>query len=101
VVETEQAVFSGWAVVELMGHQSEIGFVKTQAFGQAVMFRIDTPELPELEPVIDGEFEPCPDCGMDADGCICSDDDDYDPEPLLVGWEEVDEDALPTEAKTR
>lgn len=49
MVETEQAVFEGWAVVELMGHQSEIGFVKTQAFGQAVMFRIDTPELPERE----------------------------------------------------
>lgn len=48
-METEQAVFEGWAVVELMGHQSEIGFVKTQAFGQAVMFRIDTPELPERE----------------------------------------------------
>ena len=49
MAETEQAVFEGWAVVELMGHQSEIGFVKTQAFGQAVMFRIDTPELPERE----------------------------------------------------
>ena len=48
-METEQAVFEGWAIVELMGHQSEIGFVKTQAFGQAVMFRIDTPELPERE----------------------------------------------------
>ena len=49
MAETEQAVFEGWGIVELMGHQSEIGFVKTQAFGQAVMFRIDTPELPERE----------------------------------------------------
>jgi hypothetical protein len=48
-METEQAVFEGWAIVEMMGHQQEIGFVKTQAFGQAVMFRIDTPELPERE----------------------------------------------------
>lgn len=44
-MEQAQANFEGWAVVEMMGHQREIGFVTTQAFGQAVMFRIDTPEL--------------------------------------------------------
>lgn len=47
--ETQQATFEGWAIVELMGHQREIGFVTTQAFGQAVMFRVDTPELAERE----------------------------------------------------
>ena len=51
-METEQAKFEGWAIVEMMGHQREIGFVTTQAFGQAVMFRIDTPELPEREFVL-------------------------------------------------
>ncbi len=47
--EQQQASFEGWAVVEMMGHRREIGFVTTQAFGQAVMFRVDTPELPERE----------------------------------------------------
>lgn len=44
-----QAKFEGWAKVEVMGHQSHIGFVTTEAYGQAVMFRIDQPELPECE----------------------------------------------------
>lgn len=47
--EEKQASFEGWAKVEVMGHQSHIGFVRTEAYGQAVMFRIDTPELPERE----------------------------------------------------
>ena len=50
--EPKQSCFEGWAVVELMGHQREIGFVTTEAYGQAVMFRIDTPELPEREFVL-------------------------------------------------
>lgn len=32
-----------------MGHQSHVGHVTTQAFGQAVMFRIDSPQVPERE----------------------------------------------------
>lgn len=47
--EIQQAQFSGWARVEVMGHQAHIGFVRTEAYGQAVLFRIDTPELPERE----------------------------------------------------
>ena len=47
--EIPQAQFSGWAKVEVMGHQTHIGFVRTEAYGQAVLFRIDTPELPERE----------------------------------------------------
>jgi len=46
-IEVKQANFEGWAIVEMMGHRKEIGYVTTQAFGQAVMFRVDTPELPE------------------------------------------------------
>lgn len=44
-----QTEFSGWAVVEVMGHQTHIGFTQTQTFGTACMFRVDTPELPERE----------------------------------------------------
>ncbi len=44
-----QAEFKGWAKVEVMGHQSHIGYVTTEAYGQAVMFRIDRPEIPERE----------------------------------------------------
>jgi len=47
--EAKQAVFESWAIVELMGHQREIGFVTTEAYGQAVLFRIDQPELPARE----------------------------------------------------
>jgi hypothetical protein len=44
-----QANFEGWAIVELFGHQREVGFVTTQAFGAAVLFRIETPAIPERE----------------------------------------------------
>ena len=50
--EENQASFTGWARVEVMGHQTHIGFVKTEAYGQAVMFRVDTPELPEREYIL-------------------------------------------------
>lgn len=49
MTEQEQSKFEGWAVVEMMGHRKEIGYVTTQAFGQAVLFRVDTPELPDRE----------------------------------------------------
>lgn len=51
--EVKQGTFEGWAIVEMMGHRKEIGFVTTQAFGQAVLFRVDTPELPEREFVLE------------------------------------------------
>ena len=44
-----QAQFNGWAKVEVMGHQSHVGYVKTEAYGAAVLFRIDTPALPERQ----------------------------------------------------
>ena len=47
--EIEQSKFTGWAVVEMMGHRKEIGYVTTEAYGSAVLFRVDTPELPERE----------------------------------------------------
>ena len=51
-METKQASFEGWAVVELLGHQREIGYVTTEAYGTAVMFRVDTPELSDREFVL-------------------------------------------------
>lgn len=50
--EQQQAQFNGWARVEVMGHQTHIGFVKTEAYGGSVLFRIDTPPLPEREYVL-------------------------------------------------
>jgi hypothetical protein len=44
-----QAQFNGWARVEVMGHQTHIGYVRTEAYGAAVLFRVDTPDLPERE----------------------------------------------------
>ncbi len=41
--------FEGWAVVELYGHQREVGFVSTQYYGAASLFQIDVPELEERE----------------------------------------------------
>jgi hypothetical protein len=52
VEEIKQGNFEGWAVVEMMGHRQEIGFVTTEAYGGAVLFRVDTPELPEREYVL-------------------------------------------------
>lgn len=49
----EHGKFEGWAMVEMMGHRKEIGYVTTQAFGQAVLFRVDTPELLEREYELD------------------------------------------------
>lgn len=48
-METPQNHLETWAVVELMGHQREVGFVTTNYFGAACMFKVDVPELPERE----------------------------------------------------
>lgn len=45
----QQAEFKGWARVEVMGHQTHIGFVRTEAYGAAVLFRVDTPGADERE----------------------------------------------------
>lgn len=45
------ATFEGWAVLEIFGHQRYAGFVTTEAFGQAVLFRVDVPPLAERERV--------------------------------------------------
>lgn len=48
-MEQQSAKFEGWAVVELMGHQREAGFVTTQYFGGPALFQVDVPELTERE----------------------------------------------------
>ena len=47
--EQAQANFDGWAIVDVLGHQRYVGYVTTQAFGQAVLFRIDVPALEARE----------------------------------------------------
>ena len=48
-MENSQNEFKGWARVEVMGHQSHIGYVTTEVYGQAVLFRIDQPSIPGCE----------------------------------------------------
>lgn len=52
-MDQQQAKFEGWAIVGLFGHQKEAGFVTTEYFGGSAMFRIDVPDLPEREWVIE------------------------------------------------
>ena len=52
-MENEQAKFTGWAIVEMMGHQREAGYVTTESYGQAVLFRVDVPELPERDYILE------------------------------------------------
>jgi hypothetical protein len=43
--------FEGWAILEIFGHQKYAGYVKTEYYGTACMFRCDVPPLPERERV--------------------------------------------------
>jgi hypothetical protein len=45
----QNAKFDGWALVEVFGHQRYAGYVTTEAYGQAVLFRVDVPALKERE----------------------------------------------------
>lgn len=49
----DQNEFKGWAKVEVMGHQSHVGFVTTETYGQAVLFRIDQPFVPAIEETLE------------------------------------------------
>jgi hypothetical protein len=53
MAEPKVASFEGWALVELFGHAKEVGYLTTEAYGSAVLFRCDTPELPEREYVLE------------------------------------------------
>lgn len=45
--------YSGWTLVELFGHQKEAGFVTTEYFGTAAMFRIDVPGFEERDYILE------------------------------------------------
>ncbi len=45
MTDQQQAKFDGWAIVEVFGHQRYAGYVTTEAFGQAVLFRVEVPPL--------------------------------------------------------
>jgi hypothetical protein len=49
MIEQEQAKFNGYAIVDVLGHQRYVGYVRTEAYGAAVLFRVDVPELPARE----------------------------------------------------
>lgn len=49
--EQTQAKFDAWAIVDVLGHQRYVGYVTTEAYGQAVLFRIDVPALEARERV--------------------------------------------------
>ncbi len=50
-MENQQARFDGWGIVDVLGHQRYVGYVTTEAYGQAVLFRVDVPALEERERV--------------------------------------------------
>jgi hypothetical protein len=49
--ETPQSHFEGWAILEIFGHSKYAGYVKTEYFGTACMFRCDVPPLKERETI--------------------------------------------------
>lgn len=50
-MEPHEAKFDGWAIVEVFGHQRYAGYVTTEAYGAAVLFRVDVPALEARERV--------------------------------------------------
>lgn len=64
----ENSEFTGWAKVELMGHNVEIGYVTTRYFGPAALFQVDVPGVEERDETLkrpeyvsrDGQDTWCP-----------------------------------------
>lgn len=50
---TAPATFSGWATVEIMGHNQVSGYVEAVAFGATVMFRVSIPAMEPTEQITD------------------------------------------------
>jgi hypothetical protein len=44
-----QASYSGWSLIELLGHNHEAGFVTTLYFGGVALLQVDVPEIPARE----------------------------------------------------
>ncbi len=51
---SEQTEFSGWAILEIFGHQKYAGFVQTVYYGTSCMFQCNVPPLPEREEITRG-----------------------------------------------
>jgi hypothetical protein len=49
MADLKQGSFEGWGVIELFGHSRETGFITTETYGAAVLFRVDVPGLEERE----------------------------------------------------
>ena len=49
----ENGTFEGWAIIELMGHNQEIGFVRTEYFGGPALFRVDQPSFEARDYVLE------------------------------------------------
>lgn len=48
-MDEQQSKFEGWAIIEMMGHRREIGYVTTEHYGAASLFRVDSPAFEERE----------------------------------------------------
>lgn len=48
-MDEQQSKFEGWAILEMMGHRREIGYVTTEHYGATSLFRVDSPEFEERE----------------------------------------------------
>lgn len=57
--EQQQAKFEGFAIVEIMGHQTAAGYVTTEYFGNVGVFRVVQQEQPAEELTLprDGSFD--------------------------------------------
>ncbi len=53
MTENKQSNFEGWAIVDLFGYHQEAGFVRTELLGQTAFLRIDAPEIPPKEYVLE------------------------------------------------
>lgn len=51
--EQQQTTFTGFALVEIMGHRKAVGMVTTEYIGTAAMLKIVTPEVPATEYTLD------------------------------------------------
>ena len=53
--ELTQTKFTGWALVEIMGHRRAAGLVTTEYIGTAAFLRIVTPEVPPTQYTVDSD----------------------------------------------
>lgn len=53
--ELTQTKFTGWALVEIMGHRRAAGMVTTEYIGTAAFLRIVTPEVPPTQYTVDSD----------------------------------------------